>query len=261
MIQFGLFYEHLVPGIALAGEDETTFLADCVSHGMDYLECNWDDIREKTEDFFGMLSALGIGLSVYVRTTINGKLRSDPTYDVIRNELPLMAKRGIRDVMLIPHADGIADAKAPDVIDAVTAFVSAFAEAATARGINATFEDYDAEGMPCGSCADMLFYGERIPTLRYTFDTGNFQFHGEDVSACLPRLIDRTTHIHAKDRADSARNAPSAVTGCGILPMKDLLAAFKERGYDGGVTAELFGLPPTKENFFDSLAFIRAQFL
>ncbi len=259
-MQLGLFYESIRPSVVLSETTEEVWLTDAAAHGMDYLECNWNDIRSKPAEFFTMLSHLGIGLSIYVRCSDDGFLLSDRTQAVI-DDIPQMVSLGIRDIMLIPEAVDGEDPKSTVVADKIVGFVTDFIRAAKPYGIQTTFEDYDSFDMPCGTCADMLAYAARIPDLGFTFDTGNFAFHGEDVSACYPLLCDRITHVHLKDRAEHTSTSNSAVTGQGVLPIKEILHLLHWQGYDGGLTAELFGVPPTKENLFASLSYVKSNFI
>ncbi len=253
-MQFGLFYECVVPAMKNDGKDEATFLAELKARGMDYLEAHWNVIRSKPASFFEMLRELEIGLSVYVRVTPDGLLLEGRT--PLAEELDRLVELGIRDVMVIPHAVDGEDSRSVDVFERSVSSVAELVKLARERGLKPTFEDYDSCDMPCGSCRDMLAYSERIPELGFTLDTGNFQLHGEDVLDCLPKLIAKVTHVHVKDRLTFEPDSPATFTGEGVLPLREVLAELKRYGYNDRLTAETFQIPYSGENLARCLEFV-----
>ena len=74
---------------------------------------------------------------------------------------------------------------------------------ARSKGIAPTIEDFDDSKSPIATARQMLWFAERIPELKITFDTGNFMFSGEDELTAFGLLKDRIAHVHCKDRTFS----------------------------------------------------------
>ena len=101
----------------------------------------------------------------------------------------------------------------------------------------------------------MQWFAEQVPGLCFTFDTGNFIIHGENIFAAWEELKDKVVHVHCKDRKISSdkplqtqKNAtldikecylPAAV-GEGCIPIKELVYKMKEYGYRGYLAIEHF---------------------
>jgi sugar phosphate isomerase/epimerase len=140
---------------------------------------------------------------------------------------------------------------------------------ATDDGIAIGFEDYDGE-TPVSKSENMLWYIENLPGSHCIFDTGNFLYEGEDVLENYKMLKPYITRqVHCKDRALTGRpdEAPSvskngfesypAAVGSGIMPMKEILTDFKESGFDGILTIELFGSKDYMEDIINSVEFLK----
>lgn len=71
------------------------------------------------------------------------------------------------------------------------------------------------------------------------FDVGHFYSAGEDPVPLVEKLADFTRHYHMEDIAAS-REHVHLVPGRGAIPMRDVLAAIGDTGFDGFVTVELY---------------------
>ena len=76
--------------------------------------------------------------------------------------------------------------------------------AADITPIAVVIEDFDDRNSPIASVSGMKWFAEQVPGLCFTFDTGNFIIHGEDVFAAWEELKDKVVHVHCKDRKISA---------------------------------------------------------
>lgn len=121
-----------------------------------------------------------------------------------------------------------------------------------AEKITVVIEDFDDRNSPIACVNGMLWFAEQVPGLHFTFDTGNFIIHGEDIFAAWEALKDKTVHVHCKDRKrknNMTQNAkdpdikvwylPSAV-GEGFIPIKELVHKMREDGYQGYFAIEHF---------------------
>ena len=76
--------------------------------------------------------------------------------------------------------------------------------AADISPITVVIEDFDDRNSPIACVSGMKWFAEQVPGLCFTFDTGNFIIHGEDVFAAWEELKDKVVHVHCKDRKISA---------------------------------------------------------
>lgn len=121
--------------------------------------------------------------------------------------------------------------------------------------ITVVIEDFDDRNSPIACVSGMQWFAEQVPGLCFTFDTGNFIIHGEDIFAAWEELKNKVVHVHCKDRKISAEQLlqaqkketpdikecylPSAV-GEGCIPIKELVHKMKEYGYRGYLAIEHF---------------------
>ncbi len=129
------------------------------------------------------------------------------------------------------------------------------------NGIFIGLEDYTPTES-VGSVDELLFYLKNIPELHVIFDTGNFLYCGEDAFDAYKILKPYIKHqVHLKDRSFAGRESEtptiidgeqvySAAVGKGFLPIKEILDDLKASGFEGSITAELFG---TKDSLTDIL--------
>ena len=121
--------------------------------------------------------------------------------------------------------------------------------------ITVVIEDFDDRNSPIACVSGMQWFAEQVPGLCFTFDTGNFIIHGENIFAAWEELKDKVVHVHCKDRKISSdkplqtqKNAtpdikecylPAAVGEC-CIPIKELVYKMKEYGYRGYLAIEHF---------------------
>ena len=121
--------------------------------------------------------------------------------------------------------------------------------------ITVVIEDFDDRNSPIACVSGMQWFAEQVPGLCFTFDTGNFIIHGENIFAAWEELNDKVVHVHCKDRKirsdkplQTQKNAtldikecylPAAV-GEGCIPIKELVYKMKEYGYRGYLAIEHF---------------------
>lgn len=121
--------------------------------------------------------------------------------------------------------------------------------------ITVVIEDFDDRNSPIACVSGMQWFAEQVPGLCFTFDTGNFIIHGEDIFAAWEELKDKVVHVHCKDRKISSdkplqtqKNATPDIKECylpaavgeGCIPIKELVYKMKEYGYRGYLAIEHF---------------------
>ena len=118
--------------------------------------------------------------------------------------------------------------------------IAAFAARVTGKGYKIMIEDYDSERSFTSNAArlDSLFAVSK--DLGLVFDTGNFQFSGEDAMEQFEHFRDKIGHLHLKDRA-SLTDLRCVPAGTGCIPIVELIQKLKEDNYTGWLTIEQFG--------------------
>lgn len=121
--------------------------------------------------------------------------------------------------------------------------------------ITVVIEDFDDRNSPIACVSGMQWFAEQVPGLCFTFDTGNFIIHGEDIFAAWEELKDKVVHVHCKDSKISSdkplqtqKNATPDIKECylpaaegeGCIPIKELVYKMKEYGYRGYLAIEHF---------------------
>lgn len=121
--------------------------------------------------------------------------------------------------------------------------------------ITVVIEDFDDRNSPIACVSGMQWFAEQVPGLCFTFDTGNFIIHGENIFAAWEDLKDKVVHVHCKDRKISSdkplqtqKNATPDIKECylpaavgeGCIPIKELVYKMKEYGYRGYLAIEHF---------------------
>lgn len=121
--------------------------------------------------------------------------------------------------------------------------------------ITVVIEDFDDRNSPIACVSGMQWFAEQVPGLCFTFDTGNFIIHGENIFAAWEKLKDKVVHVHCKDRKISSdkplqtqKNATPDIKECylpaavgeGCIPIKELVYKMKEYGYRGYLAIEHF---------------------
>lgn len=121
--------------------------------------------------------------------------------------------------------------------------------------ITVVIEDFDDRNSPIACVSGMQWFAEQVPGLCFTFDTGNFIIHGENIFAAWEELKDKVVHVHCKDRKISSdkplqtqKNATPDIKECylpaavgeGCIPIEELVYKMKEYGYRGYLAIEHF---------------------
>jgi L-ribulose-5-phosphate 3-epimerase len=132
------------------------------------------------------------------------------------------------------------------------------------NNIRVCLEDFDDERAPFSTVEGLLWFLDQVPSLRCTFDTGNFAYSEEDELLAFHELSSRIVHVHCKDRTllASANGTPkyslngrplySSPVGSGFIKMAEIVDALQAANYNGYYAIEHFGAP-------DQLSYIRSS--
>lgn len=123
-------------------------------------------------------------------------------------------------------------------ISRMTEGLSYIAKLGVEKGVMVTVEDFDDMNSPLSGMYGIRWFLKKVPELRYTLDTGNYLFYGEDVLDAWELLQDKVVHVHCKDR--HPQSYASVQTGSGCMPIQQLVRSLGEQGYEGYLAIEHF---------------------
>lgn len=144
-------------------------------------------------------------------------------------------------------------------------------EYAKTKNITVTIEPFDSNESVMPDIASLLYFGEALNELKYTFDTGNFIYSGEDELEAFEILVDRIVHVHLKDRTSQVVEGAdptvlpnkdkvyASSVGAGMIQMPAILDRLNERGYQGYLTIEHFGASNYLQTMYDSVSWLNQK--
>jgi L-ribulose-5-phosphate 3-epimerase len=109
---------------------------------------------------------------------------------------------------------------------------------ASEKNITVTIEDFDDKKSPVCKTNQILWYLQNVPGLKWTFDTGNFEYSAENALNSYEKLKSYMANVHTKDRGPYLSSVP---TGSGILPMTEILQKIKKDFSTINFSIEHFG--------------------
>lgn len=245
-----IFYHHLVEASEQSGKPLYEVIRYARSLGIEWAEV---DFAVLSEDISAaeLLKKEGVGISSIYAFYDFG---NNPDGSVGFPQIDCAKTVGCDKIMIIP---GFYTSDKREQIEKergnMLAAMREMCKYAAANGITPTIEDFDDAKSPIATAEQMLWFAERIPELKITFDTGNFMFSGQDELDAFELLKNIIVHVHCKDRSleikpkcevkatvDGKNMYPSAV-GEGCIKMKEIIEQLERRGYNGIYTIEHFG--------------------
>lgn len=255
MYKIGTFYSHLALGITEAGlscMDDA--LAAAMEHDIVCLDFSSKEIDDTTPALLrrsGMTAA-----SVYGSLPI--EFASDALYNrslaAMCDAIDKAIAIGSPNFMAVPcPPKGMDPAERPALISAVRAMIGELCGYVKNKPIIVTVEDFSRRDRGYATFDDIDFLMENNPSLRFTFDSGNFRLAGVDELEGAKRYADRTVHVHLKDLRIAPPDAVSTLTrdgvcyermplGGGFVKNFESLKALYDSGFrDGAVIIEQGG--------------------
>ncbi len=241
-MKISIFYQHIVKAAEETGMPVAEVMRILKSEGLEAVE-------------FAVLHADTVAMDALQRAGLS--VSSLYEYDSVFNGeieagLALVDKAkeiGCRTVMVVPGVYP-EDMKKNSAMEKSRIPLQKIAEYGAEKGITVTVEDYDGARTLFDTSADLRLFGDSIPSLYYTFDSGNF-FTVENPLLALRTLKSKIRHVHLKDCAlapmqgcTKARQMRSGITvydvpfGHGVLPCTQILQELKNFGYDGFLCLE-----------------------
>ena len=264
-MKIGTFYHHIREAAAERGESlEQTFE---YVRGLGYEAAEVDADDHEGAEFLGKH---GIAVSsVYRNYSWHDSIDEKAMEEHIRLAKELRSEK----IMAIPgfFSDGDSENARQDKLKRMSEGMGRLYELASQNGLILTIEDYDNWLSPIATIDGMKYFLDAVPGLKVAFDTGNFEYSGEDVLTAEKTFADKIVHVHLKDRlyshtgigdpckcSDGRLLWPCAV-GEGDIPMAELFNRLKPNGYNGYVMAEFFGAASYSDTLRKSMEFLREK--
>lgn len=265
-MKLSVFYAHVREAAAQASCAPQDLLPTLVGAGITGLELDLNEL----DDLAGvkaMLEDAGMEAS-----NICCMFHWDNGPDPARNQALIDAALYLncRKIMPIPGFFP-EDSDRTAVLEQMAACLKELAEAAFAQGLIVSLEDYDNASSPIATAEGMQWFSDQVPGVGYTFDTGNFNYAGEDELEAFELLQDRIVHVHCKDRADRSlwgeqptrtmdgRKIYPCPFGAGFIRADEILDRLKAIGYDDYLTIEHYGAADQLNTILASARYLRKK--
>ena len=142
---------------------------------------------------------------------------------------------------------------------------------AVRKKIIPTIEDFDNELSPIATASGMKMFLDKIPSLRVSFDTGNFMYSAEDELEAYELLKDKIVHVHCKDRglddngtdyvtSTDGKKLYAVPVGSGVVKLRKILTKIERTNYDGIYSMEFFGAKDYMSFIKESYSFLTSVF-
>ncbi|MCR5006446.1 MAG: sugar phosphate isomerase/epimerase [Clostridiales bacterium] len=263
-MKISVFYSHVREAAAQAACDPKDLLPVLTGAGITGLEMDLNELND-LPGTRAMLEEAGIEVS-----NICCMFRWENGPDPVRTQalLDAAAYLGCRKIMPIPgfFPEGC---DRDVVLEHMAANLAELYTAAHAAGLIVSLEDYDNAASPIATASGMKWFADRVPGVGFTFDTGNFNYAGEDELEDFELLKDRILHVHCKDRADRSLSgeAPQLTVdgrkiypcafGSGFIRTDEILERLKSIGYDDYLTIEHYGAADQLNTILQSARYLR----
>ena len=230
----GIFLSNVFQTAEKLGLNQRQMLEIIKEIGYGYVEADWNQIRKMPNDFFEMMKELQLKISLYVFINTNCFIENDHH---IADDIERISELGINKLMLVWNSSSDEtneEAKKNILLNSEKIFSEA-----DRVGIQILAEDFDSLTLPCASTKDLILYHKNLPGLGFTFDTGNFLIHNEDIYESFELMRNNIKHVHIKDRFSATEHSQAVDPGTGKLPIKEIIHKLFDNKYNAWITAEL----------------------
>ena len=256
------FFGNILSAVSQSGLTPEETAARCLTFGVTGI-----DVEEEELGYPDLHHLLDAGMSI-TSLIVRRDLIHSSSENVAEEVVRLAVKHKSPRILLIPGYF-----RSDDTFSAAENALSPLKRIcalAEEENITVGVEDYDHIDAPTSTIRGLSFFLDRIPELSCFFDTGNFIFMAEDALDAYRVLKRRiNAQIHCKDRTLTGRDGemptrsregvdlyPCAV-GEGVIPIREIVCDLVKNGFDGVLTAELFGSADTLGDLEKSAGFIK----
>ena len=208
-MKISVFYDHILQAREQTGKSLQEVLFEVKKLGICGVEINLSYLC-KQEDTWDLLKNAGLEISCIYEFY---KMDSCEEKEKAQQHIQMAVKVGAKRILVVP---GFLSGKEAEEFQKVikdekeTREFLEKSEAAlkmaeglqqlvqlgTEAGVKVTVEDFDDVTSPLSGVNGLLWYLKKVENLKYTFDMGNFIFHGENVRNALEKLKDWVVHVH-----------------------------------------------------------------
>ncbi len=249
-MNLSVFYHHAAEAAQQKGKSIEQILSYVKKLGIDYVEVDLNDLLNSA-DLCEKLEKNSLKISsVYCFYNFGASTECTDGF----SHIDRVSETGCDKIMLIPGFFSGADKSVKQTqLDNMVNAMYKMCDYAAGKGLTPTIEDFDDVNSPIATAEGMLYFLDRIPQLKVTFDTGNFMYSERSETEAFNLLKDKIVHVHCKDRSldsNSGGEAKATVAsrimypspvGSGCIKMQKIVSSLKHNGYDGIYTIEHFG--------------------
>ncbi len=269
-MKIAVFYAHILDAVRQENMNLEQVLQAVRKIGYSGLECDYAQLCDDPKNFYETVAKAGLEISgIYKFCDFPHNIDAEALSEFVEDVETVRCKK----ILCIP---GFIENEADrDVYtDKIVEGLKILCDLAEAKGITVSLEDFDDIKAPF--CTPMGIRGlmDRVPKLKYTYDTGNFYYCDVDELEAFEMLKDRLVHVHLKDRTLELRNEgeeakptisgkimyPTPV-GRGVIHIKEAAEKAMAEGYHDYFTVEHFGSAQELKYMEESMDWLRANLL
>lgn len=268
-MKISAFYENILEGAMNNGLDMKTALVQLKQDGMEKVYFSYDTLKNDTDEKIRkMLQELELEVE-----GLYGFFRFDkfPMDDSYQDMIDMAVKVNAGNVLFVPGfitKDDKPEEK--QLLENMWTGLKRAVQYGKKQGIAVSIEDFDGLDAPYCRVGGVAEFLKNVPGLQFSFDTGNFVMYHDDEEEAYELFKDKICTVHLKDRCrekDSVcgsfeKERPFIIcadgeklytvpVGDGFIHIKEILSKLKQRGYDGGLIAEMYG--HSAENMYDGI--------
>lgn len=250
-MQLSVFYNHILVASEQTGKSVDEVLGLVRNFGIDAVELGRDEIGSDSKKLQEQLRKAGIAVSsIYETFDFGHAPDAEPGLELIDTAYDFGASK----VLVIP---GFIETSASEeernlALQRMAAALNIICDYADEKGITVTMEDFDDSRAPYASSDELVWFLSQVPKLGCTFDTGNFIYAGENELDAFGKLVDRTVHVHCKDRSLDEQNGGTvkitlngtclypSPAGLGMIRIHEIIKRLEMLGYDDTLVIEHF---------------------
>lgn len=269
-MKISVFYNHIVEASQQMGCSIDEVFQKVYSFGIERVEFDMAELTEPVE-MYSQLQKVGLSVSsIYGFYDFGQNPDGTLGYDQVDKAIAMHANK----IMIIPgFLKGGTNLERETEKQNMAKAIKQICEYADKRKVMVTIEDFDDKTSPIADSDGMLWFAEQIPSLKVTFDTGNFMYSCEEELVAFDKLKSRIGHVHCKDRSlnkvegeEPKANVAGILmyaspVGYGCIPMKEIIKILSEMDYQGTLTIEHFGSLNQIDYMEKSARWIKSQLL
>lgn len=266
-MKIGIFLDHLRDASNQTGRPLEAIAREAADLGIEFVHVNGEFWMENESRVDELLARAGLKVGA---ADINVPLTQGCGADRVEKLIRFMSRKGVEQLLLIPGFVHEAQTR-QSAMDEAAKQMKELVYLARSLHVQCSLEDFDNVAAPFGTWQELKWYVEQMPGLKISFDTGNFAYFAQDALEAYEQLEPYICLVHAKDRKYAGRESesplkatdgtllyPSAV-GSGEMPMREVFARLKARGFDGGVIIEHFGSRDMMADMRQSVKWLKEQ--